>query len=279
MKANSRRRVLISSLAMLMVALVALSTATFAWFTQSTTATADQISVKTVKSSELLLAKTTGEWTDQLHYNYTGKVLKPASSADGTNWYAATAADKSSAAADAKTVTSISSALDGYVFKEQLNVSNNGQADVDNVTISFSLTETEAVAGAGYVRVALVPADKRGAEAKVTADDFRANVYAAGEDTAQAITGTKTEGETTTIQTAVVDAKDGAAGSINIGKLTAKDTNTSTKYFNLYVWFEGQDADCKDANAGNEMPEITFSVTGDTVETTEAATTTAAAQG
>lgn len=262
MKTSSRRRVLISSVAMLLVAMLALGTATFAWFTQSTTATADQLSVKTVKSSELVLAKREGEWTDQLHYNYSGKVLKPASSADGAKWFAATAADKSSFAADTSTITDISNKLDGYVFAEQLNVSNNGQASVENVTINFTLSETEAVSGAGYVRLALVPADKRGAEGKHTAEAFKAGVFAAGTDTADGLTAT-------TGSAVTVEAKDGTSGSVTVGTLTGKDTEGSTKYYNLFVWFEGQDTDCKDANAGNEMPEITFTVTGDTVTTTD----------
>ena len=40
---KSRKRLLISSIAMLLVAMLALGTATFAWFTQNTTATASGI--------------------------------------------------------------------------------------------------------------------------------------------------------------------------------------------------------------------------------------------
>ena len=57
MKTTSRKRLLISSVAMLLVAMLALGTATFAWFTQSTTATANGINVKTIKSSELVISK------------------------------------------------------------------------------------------------------------------------------------------------------------------------------------------------------------------------------
>ena len=41
MKTSSKRRVLISSVAMLLVAMLALGTATYAWFTVDTKATAD----------------------------------------------------------------------------------------------------------------------------------------------------------------------------------------------------------------------------------------------
>lgn len=257
MKTTSRKRLLISSVAMLLVAMLALGTATFAWFTQNTQATADQLSVKTIKASELQLSKTTGDWGDQIHYNYVGKVLKPASSVDGSHWFTATAKSKSSyEAADAE-ATDISSNLDGYVFKEQLNVRNNGKAAVEKVKIKFKLKETEAANGK-YVRLALVPADKRGADAVVTPDNFKAGVFASAADTADALKDAAKTTETVT-------AKSGAEGEVEVGTLTASGEAGSAKYYNLYVWFEGQDTDCKDVNGGNEIPEVTFTVTGDTV--------------
>lgn len=257
MKTTSRKRLLISSVAMLLVAMLALGTATFAWFTQNTQATADQLSVKTIKASELQIAKTTGDWGDQIHYNYVGKVLKPASSVDGTNWFTAIAAGKGSYEAADTDATDISSNLDGYVFKEQLNVRNNGKAAVEKVKIKFKLKETEAANGK-YVRLALVPADKRGADATVTPADFKAGVFASAADTADALKDAAKTTETVT-------AKSGAEGEVEVGTLTAKGEAGSAKYYNLYVWFEGQDTDCKDVNGGNEIPEVTFTVTGDTV--------------
>lgn len=262
----TRKRALISSVAMLLVAMIALGTATFAWFTSSTTATADGLSVKTVKSSELKLSDDTNDWTDQLHYGTINKVLKPASSADGVNWYTANASAKGNYAASA-TPTAALTNLEGYVFKNQLNVTNAGGTAVNDVTISFSLTETPAVAGKKYLRLALVEANKKGTDADLTGN-FLDGVYAAGSDTANAYTPNE---EGTAVTTAKVDAADGSNVELNIGTLQASgytptgdtDTKTATKYFNLYVWFEGQDTDCNDTNAGNVMPEITFTVSGD----------------
>ena len=53
----TKKRALISSVAMLLVAIIALGTATFAWFTSSTTAKANGIKVQTIKSSELVISK------------------------------------------------------------------------------------------------------------------------------------------------------------------------------------------------------------------------------
>lgn len=267
MKTTSRKRLLISSVAMLLVAMLALGTATYAWFTQNTQATADQLSVKTVKASELKLSKITGDWTDQLHYGTIGKVLKPASSADGTNWFTATAAAKNASSAKMGTVTKLTNTqagLDGYVFKEQLNVANMGGAAVEGVKITFNLAET----GKKYLRLALVPTTKRGDDATVTEADFQDAKYIFGSDTdyAEAIATAAGTGDAQTITTKRVAVSSGASATVDVGTLTAKDTAGAAKYFNLYVWFEGQDTDCSDANAGNEMPQITFSVSGNTVE-------------
>lgn len=258
MKTKSRKRLLISSVAMLLVAMLALGTATFAWFTQNTSATADKLSVQTVKASELQISKNDGAWDDQIHYDYVGKVLKPASSVDGSNWFTATAAAKDSFDAAAVNATDISSKLDGYVFKNQINVRNNGSAAVEKVKIKFNLNERQGGGDGNYVRLAIVPADKLGTEAKVTAADFKNGVFASAADTADALKNAAKETE-------VVKAKSGADGEVEVGTLTAKGTAGAVKYYNLYVWFEGQDTDCFDYNGGNVMPEVTFRVTGDTV--------------
>lgn len=258
----TKKRALISSVAMLLVAIIALGTATFAWFTKNTQATADQLSVKTIKASELQLSKTTGEWSDQIHYNYVDKTLKPASSVDGTNWFTAVAEGQSSYVSAEGNAENISDKLDGYVFKEQLNVRNNGKAAVENVKIKFNLQETEANNGR-YLRLALVPASERGPKATVTKEDFQKSVFASAADSANALVdATKNE--------ELVTAIDGTNGEVKVGNLAGKDDKTegavSVKYYNLYVWFEGQDTDCKNANSGNDMPLVKFTVEGDPVK-------------
>lgn len=258
----TKKRALISSVAMLLVAIIALGTATFAWFTKNTQATADQLSVKTIKASELQLSKTTGEWSDQIHYDYVDKTLKPASSVDGTNWFTAVAEGQSSYVSAEGNAENISDKLDGYVFKEQLNVRNNGKAAVENVKIKFNLQETEANNGR-YLRLALVPASERGPKATVTKEDFKKSVFASAADSANALVdATKNE--------ELVTAIDGTNGEVKVGNLAGKDDNTegavSVKYYNLYVWFEGQDTDCKNANSGNDMPLVKFTVEGDPVK-------------
>lgn len=259
MKTTSRKRLLISSVAMLLVAMLALGTATFAWFTQNTQAKADELSVQTVKASELKLSDDTNDWTDQLHYNAVDEVLKPASSADGVHWYTAVAAKKDAFTASATPTTPLTN-LDGYVFKNQLNVANMGGSAVNGVKIKFTLSETPSKPGKTYLRLALVEVDKKGKDATITGN-FKDGVYAVGADTANAFTP---DAGGTAVTTEKVDAKAGTSVEFSVGNLGAAGSGTDAKYYNLYLWYEGQDVDCSDYNAGNTMPKITFTVTGDT---------------
>lgn len=274
MKAKSRRRLLISSVAMLLVAMLALGTATFAWFTTNSSAKADQLQAYTTKASELKLSSTNIDWTDNLHYNYN-KELKPASSADGVHWFTATAANQSAFDLDQTVgITPLGAfdktknGIDGFVFMDQLNVANFGQQAVENVQIKFSIGENAAKTGKKYLRFAIVEA----ASAYTTGDTlpafatgatFAGGVYASAADTADALnSATITAGA---LSTTTVAAANGANVTIPVGNLAAagSDGNPSAsgvKYYNIYVWFEGQDADCTNTNAGNVMPEITFTV-------------------
>ena len=227
MKAKSRKRLLISSIAMLLVAMIALGTATFAWFTSSTTATANGIKVSTIKSSELQISKSNLAWGTQVDYQKEA-VFSPTSSATGATWYTANAESKNSYAKAAEDNFEVvqSNALDGYVFTEALNIRNNGAADVENVTITISGLDCN------YARLAIY---------QVTANNG----------------------------TTASDNTKGFAQSI-YGTLTGKngETVTGIAYYKIFVWFEGQDAQCVDANAGASFSTLTngltFQVTGTT---------------
>lgn len=292
MKTNAKKRMLISSVAMLLVAMIALGTATFAWFTSSTTATAKGINVMTIKSSELVISKLNKDWGTQVNYTYGydaegtdvgAQTLLPVSSANGTNWYSTSAAAKTSyAAASDATVQTINSKT-GYYFAEQLNVKNNGEADVENVKIEFTLgTDTDAATKTGYYRIALVPVsdndDNTDVLPSAAANFFATNELAEGETIptltniygAADVNGYKalTAASVTSLSDKV---KPNTATSVNVGTLKGKDVELKTgeknaAYYNLYVWFEGQDEDCYDAEAGATIPQITFTVSGDTAK-------------
>ncbi len=272
MKAKSRRRLLISSVAMLLVAMLALGTATFAWFTTDTSTSASGVQVKTDKVSSLLVSSRTSEWLNDLDYNFENKSLNPVSSANGVDWFYATANSSNAATAKDGTVNKIanntSQAAEKYMFYNMLNVKNAGSADITNpvyIELSGNITEkfNNADAAKKYLRVALVEStanqDSDRATATVkNATTFKSSVYgASNNDTALGIlTATAdTNGNIATTDTVTTAA--GTTIKVKVGDTLAAG---AAKYYMLIVWFEGQDADCYDTYAGNEMPELSFSI-------------------
>lgn len=274
MKTKSRKRLLISSVAMLLVAMLALGTATFAWFTTDTTTQATGISVQTSKKSLLLVSSRDSEWKDNLNYNFgtdaAKNLLQPASSYDGTNWYKAQAdSGLSGAAKNGTKITGVGTAdAETNVFCNMLNVKNSGAEPANNVKITATISETAVSTGKNYLRVALVPSnckadDKRAAATVASAEEFRDNIYgAAGDDAAKPVeyVGTGVSDRTGAIKAAAtaVSTKSNSI-SVTVGNLKKDEA----KYYMLIVWFEGQDEDCQDTYAGNEMPNIKFTITAD----------------
>lgn len=263
MKTTSRKRLLISSVAMLLVAMLALGTATFAWFTTSTNPYADNFSAKTTKQSTLLLSDSsrTG-WTSHLDYNVGNKTMCPASG-NGTSWVKGTASNSLTGVINQNTLQAVApSPAQGviptdYLFAQELNLKNNGTADIKDVSIDFYLNTSDNKDAAEYARVALVPIDGT----KVTADDYVAlgnNVYSTTTKTYKPII--KTDGtEGTQISTKTTFHVDVTTGD----EVMKPD---EVRYYKLYVWFEGQDENCVDALSGQKIPGLKFDVSSTMVE-------------
>lgn len=273
MKATSRKRLLVSSVAMLLVAMLALGTATFAWFTSSTEAYADNMYVRTTKVSNLQInSKLDSTWRTHVDYNVgsstANQKLMPASTANGVDWYYADAVKGD--AFDANTATKVSSApgddknYNDYYFADQLNIRNAGQVTCEDVKITVTGLTGD------YSRLAIVPVTEQGgttiaplasAPEKTKWTDY---IIDTQDETYNAAKGTSlrkldTDGKTWIVDTEnVVSVTASSETVIEVGNMDAEDV----KYFNVYVWFEGQDKDCKNANSGQNIPALKFSVTG-----------------
>ena len=166
----TRKRALISSVAMLLVAMIALGTATFAWFTKNTTSTANGIKVSTSRVSSLVISKLDKQWGTEVQYG-EDKSLFPASSADLQNWFSAEAKSGLSYAKKDGNAQDVTSEIfdtgkpklnNSYVFAQQLNVKNAGTVAVTDVKIKFSLSgtfvsSTTPESDGKYLRLAIVP--------------------------------------------------------------------------------------------------------------------------
>lgn len=275
MKTNAKKRMLISSVAMLLVAMLALGTATFAWFTTDTTTKATGINVKTDKKSTLVVSSVDSKWTNNLDYKFGTPTnlnsLAPASSNDGVNWYKAQATSGSSyAATNGEKISNPKDSTNGNVYINMLNVKNEGAKTATEVHIKATIDETQTN-NVNYVRVALVPAKvfsgetpsavtdaTRVAAAVESAASFKSNTYGLGSAyPVDHVGADKTVAEGAIVaDDEAVDAQ-GLEIDVNVGELK---TNVA-KYYMLIVWFEGQSTDCFDANAGNTLNNLTFTIT------------------
>ena len=257
MKTKARRRLLISSLCMLLVAIVALGTATFAWFTQNTSATADGITVRTSKTSSLKISDDTRDYDTSFTYTGVQSVMLPASSINGTKWYSVAADDDTGKATAAPSLITLdtpdkTNQNNKYVFVDQLNIQNAGEVAVKDIKITIANFNSH-----NYLRVALVPVNAKGQCIEFTADAFKSNVYAAD---ATAYNPIKSDGS---YSTAIADQITPiAAGSSKEITITSPLAAGAELHYNLFVWFEGQDPDCKDANAGTGVSNLQFTVEG-----------------
>lgn len=258
MKTTSRKRLLVSSVAMLLVAMLALGTATYAWFTTNTTSYADRINVSTSKASTLVVSKNDKQWGTHVEYGVgtddSAKTMFPASSADGSNWFRADAIDGTGTI----NMTTLAAAtkegkLDpDYVFVNELNVKNDGKLKVTNIKIKFLALANSSK----YARIALVPKAGGSTETDVvtTTGAFATNVYDNQGEKYYPVQ------DATTISSTLINAT--KATEISVPDLDAG----KMAYYDLYVWFEGQDKDCKNANSGQPIPNLRFDVTGTPVE-------------
>lgn len=253
MKTTSRKRLLISSVAMLLVAMLALGTATFAWFTSNTTSKADDFHATTTKVSTLVISKNDKKWKTHVEYgvgtsNTEMKEMYPASSENGTNWWNGVAKDGTGELDTETALTPVTDNQD-YIFKNELNVKNDGQLKVGEITIKINGINSD------YARVALVPkGDAQDTNVVTTTGKFgdAGTVFAIDSEKYNPINAAGTG-----VNTGVTIACDGTA------TVTVPDLGPNqVAYYDLYVWFEGQDKDCKNSNSGQQIPDLSFVVQG-----------------
>lgn len=233
MKQTSRKKVLVSSVAMMMVATVSLGSATYAWFSTKTTATAENVNVKTTQASSLVLSLDGTNWKSNIDLGIdngrTGsekgpKVLEPGSTANLSDWFTATSTGYDQGTVDAATITP-GVAGTNYAAKTFYIKSIGENLDVD---WAINFAEGQETTDKDYMRTAMTITDT----------------------TTNQVFWWSNDG----VATNAIKSTAGATSSVNSSAETSGElaTLTADKSYtlNIYVWFEGQDADCKDSRAG-----------------------------
>lgn len=265
MKAKSRRRLLISSVAMLLVAMLALGTATFAWFTSNPNANASGLKLKTTASTGLVIrTETDTRWTHNAILRATGSGdatvtnssalnLTPVSQEQDNpaNFWTVGANDAGqytpvtyNAEDNTTKMTGATAGTDYYAEKVYFRLSDGSDAsaatsqEVQITGITINAAENATMQNA--IRVAI--ADKDGA---LLGNWAIATTGAHGTLTGEAQTAGTFEPALTAVGTGLT----GLTIGTNQTGLSASGDDLS-KYVTVYVYLDGQDTDCYSDKVG-----------------------------
>lgn len=266
-----RKRMLLSSVAMLLVALVALGSATFAWFSVREDAVAKGLKAVTTAESSLTIKELwTDDWANDIAFdanNYNPTSIHPVTF-DGTTWQKASSAglNEGAMAADG-TLTTISSlgATDAAYSTVYAKYGETTDTTSDkDLYVSVSLPSGTGHADADkFIRVALIPvagsaSDNDSAAAALGSsaiiiggaldDDFAATPASWKKDA---------QGNNPTPSASTSAATNTFGTSIKLGNVT---NGTAYKY-RVVAYYEGTDPDCIENNAGQTLNDFVFSFT------------------
>lgn len=260
-----RKRMLLSSVAMLLVALVALGSATFAWFSTRTNATAYGFTAATTKASNLSIKETSSDpWASDIEFKVAtadpANSLTPITTSNGTAWKIATAAGQDLGYAEnaaALTDQAVNTTYMAYstLYVKYGETATPAAADKD-LTVTVNAKTGADTTRLDYVRVALVPvaegndASALGSSAVIfgnAKDDFAKNPT----DWVKPASGSSAPTPSATTS-AVTNLFGNTA--VNLGNMT----NGTIYKYNVYVYFEGTDVHCKDSNAGGSLDDFQF---------------------
>nr|WP_316621394.1 hypothetical protein [uncultured Ruminococcus sp.] len=260
-----RKRALLSSVAMLLVALVALGSATFAWFSTTNTASASSMTAKTNKASNILLNEyntadtaLAHSWAQTLTFTQNtaagttngAAAMEPVTTKDFSTWNNVKAEVYNQGYNTTNTYTDVSSNIKSngsYVKYTTLYIMNTGENTAATINTAVTYADDSNTLGSNYIRVALIP---RNAGSKDVTAKGNQIIFGDGNDRSKETAGWTEDGQT--------------ANSVVTGPMgTPQSLGTLTKDavygYDVYVYFEGTDFDCKDAYAGGNF-NITFNV-------------------
>ncbi len=262
-----RRRALVSSIAMLLVALVALGSATFAWFSTTTTATAESMTAATVKSSNLLVSEDKTSWGQSVTFataGFSGSSMNPITTADFDTWQYAQAdtydgivAGTAAGAGSALATKSTSAGTDYAHATLYVRYGETVTTAVRNLKVTINDLATSSTNGYNYIRVAFVPMAAN-STAGITASTLTAPAVYGNASDDWSKDAANFDGTAATNKTVVTT---NSLSNISLGNIT----EGKVYGFDIYVYFEGTDPDCKDTNSGGTFSGIDFSLDAGTV--------------
>lgn len=252
---KSLKKQLMAAIAMCLVAVIALSSATYAWFSMNAEVKATDMNVKAQAENGIVISAdaSDGSWkTTAAAKDSSTKELYPTSTVDGSAWYH-------------NTSKSASNATD-YTTEEYESVTNNKDGNgkyyyaehtfyIKSAT-SQDLTRELMVKN---VNIAGLAKDLDNSVRVLVECNEKTFLYAPSSSLTKKYTVAGTI-EVEPFVAGAADAKDTGLGTI---------PGTSNIPVKVYVFFEGEDADCKSDNITAELDTLTVDVTFEAVEKVE----------
>lgn len=261
---TSRKKMLLSSIAMLLVALVALGSATYAWFSISKTVTADKINVKAVAKAGLEISNDQEDsYATSVSFENATYNLQPVSYAPGQsdnfvpNVNVKAPGGAVTAAAGAYKSSGVSPASAASVEAGTKAEAHNAYFAAYRVFVRSAATNTgEGDTYEGHPVSATV---------KATGDDAKGFIRAQLIDETTAANSKIFANDTDAAATAISSTAGATAAAATTAfgtsaTATATGSTSAGKPYTLLVWYEGTDAQCVDGNK-NKVAALTIEFT------------------
>lgn len=243
MNSKKLKRQLTAAVVMVLVAVLALSSATFAWFSMNTKVTATNVTIEATTSKNLLITKTSAnadDYSSTTDLDIENLELVPTSTIGGdvatpTFFKLSTVGThmtQDSAARGSDTTFTTATANTDYV-KTTVWLKCVGE-DTTNLKATITTTDGGEADLDPAIRVMLV--DRTNNKTFIYSPVSGASYLTAG----QAVTGTDNA------QAAVLGTITTAATSSSV--LLDSMTKDTAYQFDVYAWYEGEDAACKATN-------------------------------
>ena len=274
---------ILPAIAMLLVAVLSLSSATYAWFSMNTKVTATGMQVKAVAEDGILISNSDkATWSNSATAKVTSASLVPTSTAGGTApaWAhnTSTNADEAQANQDAASYEDLSLKWTNTTFGEGfVDIAGGTANSKDDNEKSYVLLNEFYIKSSGNVLA--LGADKtykdlyindvtvEGAANKID-NSLRvlvvvgstAYIYAPVIDQASGTTTMSYKFKNTTAVTAL-NATTAAGYDKTTSTTSIGNTNDSAVKAQVYIYFEGEDANCKSTNiAGIDTTNLSVSI-------------------
>lgn len=245
---NTFRKAALSTICMLIVAVMSLTGVTYAWFTASTQAAVNGMEVNIgTAGAGLQVATVGGEWAGEITLQSPNAAFVPVSTVDAQNFYSATV----DANAPTQIVKSVKDTTNFWTQDFRMRNTGNGDITVALNAEVFGAKNGNADAWKA-ARIAIFQVTEVGA---MTTTGGVASAATAGLKFIHGEGGTylglKAEGE----NFSMTDANNAALGEVSSFKnnyaecqfvvpgMTDANANQEATY-RIVIWFEGQDSDC-----------------------------------